>query len=152
MQRSAQFVELAAELLFAGNSSPLQKCVERVEALKTATQNLLIGKSFFCPTLEHTINSDALGALKFVVIEIGIVNHFSHLVDDLVLDPEPFEQCLERAVISLMREFTVEHVERHDSTIRRNRFRKDKLRFGIDKLADQPGRTNAIDFRARTRD
>ena len=51
-----------------------------------------------------------------------------------------------------MRKISLEHVERHNATIRRNFFRKNKLRFGIDELPDQPGGTDAIDLRARASD
>jgi len=85
--------------------------MERVKALEPAPQNFLIGYSFLRPALEHPIDPDALVALEFIVIKIGIVNHFSDLVDGFVLDSEPFEQCLECAVFSVVREFSVEHVE-----------------------------------------
>src|SRR5438105_4060618 len=52
----------------------------------------------------------------------------------------------------MMRKVSVKHVERDGTTIRRSFLGKNKLRFGIDKFPDQPGRTDAIDLRARTRD
>src|SRR5712691_3450756 len=110
--------------------------MERVEALQSATHNFLIVHAFLRPAFQHAIDPDALVTLKFVVIEIGIVNHFSDLADDLVLDPEPFYQRFECAVVTLMRELTVEHVERNSATIRENFFSKDKLRVGIDEFAN----------------
>src|SRR5207237_9824691 len=109
-----------------------------VKALQTAAQNFLIRDAFLRPTFKHTINSDALGALEFVIIEIGVVDHFPNLVNDFVLNSEPFEQCLEGAVFSVMREFSVQHIERHSATIHPDFFRKNKLRFGIAKLSDEP--------------
>jgi hypothetical protein len=85
--------------------------MKRVKALEPAPQNFLIGYSFLRPALEHPIDPDALGAFELVIIKIGIVNHFSDLVDDFVLDSEPFEQRLECTVFSVVREFSVEHVE-----------------------------------------
>src|SRR5438067_11331594 len=126
--------------------------MKRVKALQTAAQNFLIGYAFLRPTFKHTINSDALGALEFVIIEIGVVDHFAHLVNDFVLNSESFEQCLEGAVFSVMREFSAEHVERHRATIRRNLRRENNLRFGIDEFPDQPGGADAIDLGAWTRD
>ena len=76
--------------------------MKRVETLETAPQNFLIGQPFLRPTFKHAIDSDALGALEFVVIEIGLVNHFSDLMNDFVLDAKTPEQCLEGAVFSVM--------------------------------------------------
>src|SRR5437588_8126971 len=52
----------------------------------------------------------------------------------------------------MMRKVSVKHVERDGTTIRRSFLGKNKLRLGSDKFPDQPGRTDAIDLRARTRD
>ena len=80
------------------------------------------------------------------------MNHLAHLAEHLVLDPKSFQKRFECAVVTLMRKISLEHVERHNATIRRNFFRKNKLRFGIDELPDQPGGTDAIDLRARAGD
>src|SRR6266478_2024115 len=126
--------------------------MKRVKALQTAAQNFLIGYAFLRPTFKHAINSDALGALEFVIIEIGVVNHFAHLVDHLVLDPKSFHQRFERAIVTVMGKISIEHVERHSATIRRNLRRENNLRFGIDEFPDQPGGADAIDLGAWTRD
>src|SRR5438046_4454153 len=120
--------------------------MKRVKALEPAPQNFLIGNSLPRPTFKHAINSDALCALEFVVIEIRIVNHLAHLAEHLVLDPKSFQKRFECAVVTLMRKISLEHVERHNATIRRNFFRKNKLRFGIDELSDHTGGTDAIDI------
>jgi hypothetical protein len=120
--------------------------------LQTAPQNFLVRNSFPRPAFEHAIDPDALRALEFFVIEIGVVNHFPNFVRGFVLDPKSFQQRFKRTIFSVMREFSVKHVERNGATIRRDRFRKDKLRLGIDEFSDQPGGPGAIDLRAWTRD
>ena len=50
--------------------------------------------------------------LKFVVIEISIVDHFCDLRDSFVLNSESPYQRLKSAIVSVMREIAVQHVER----------------------------------------
>jgi hypothetical protein len=61
--------------------APAKKCVKRVKTLETAEENFLIGNLLARQPLSTPIDSDALGALEFFVIEISIVNHFSNLID-----------------------------------------------------------------------
>jgi hypothetical protein len=73
------------------------------------------------------------------------------LLRRFVLDPKSFQQRFKRTVFSVMREFSVKHVERNGATIRRDPFRKDKLRLGIDEFSDEPAGPDAVDFRSRPR-
>src|SRR2546421_8608919 len=136
-QRSGRFAEFATELV-AGNSPALQKRIERIEALKTATQNFIIRQSFFCPTLEDAINADAFQALKLVVLQIGIVNHLADLLSRFVSNCESLPERFESAILVDMRKFGVEHVERHRVGLSRSATAKRELRRRIDELADEP--------------
>src|SRR5437773_4589819 len=138
---TAQHVDLGSQLFALRNSpsSPLQKCVERVEALKTAAQNLVIGHSFFCPTFQHPVNPDALRALELLVFEISIMNHFGDFPDRLVLNTEAANQRLECAAIAVMGELHVHHIEWKDLAIRGNCRGENKLRSRIDESSNQPG-------------
>src|ERR1700720_749685 len=61
-----------------------QKRVECVKALPTTAQNFLVRKTFPGPSFEDAIDSNAFSALEFVVVQIGIVNHFSDLLRGFV--------------------------------------------------------------------
>src|SRR2546423_5300392 len=131
-------------------SSPLQKCVQCVEALKTTTQNFVIGHSFFCPALEDAINANTFDSLEFRVVQIGVVDHFADFCDGFIRDGKTLRESLKRAAIAMMREFGVQHVEG-------NRFRhglsswcKNEFCFGVDELGNQPRRSHSIDLRPRT--
>src|SRR6266446_9812883 len=132
------------------DSYPMQKCVERVEALPASPQNLLVGQSFSRPAFEDSIKPDALGPFKFFIVEIGVVNHLADFLHSLVPEVETFHERFEGAIVSAMRKITVKHVERDKPAAGRLFGRENKLRLGIDEFPDQPGRTNSIDFRTRT--
>jgi hypothetical protein len=66
----------------------LKEYVERVETFETASQDFFIGQPLLRPTLENAIDANAFLPLKFVVIEISIVNHFCDLPDSFVLNSE----------------------------------------------------------------
>ena len=62
--------------------------MKRIEAFEATPQNFFIGQSLLRPTLEDAIDSNAFVPLKFIVIEISIVNHLCDLPGSLVLNPE----------------------------------------------------------------
>jgi len=93
--------------LVAGNSSALQKRIERIEALKTAPQNFIIGHSFFGPTREDAIDADAFDALESGVVQVRVMNHLAKLCDGLVNDGKASGERLKRATIAVMRKFRV---------------------------------------------
>jgi hypothetical protein len=61
-----------------------QKRVKGIEALKAASQNLLVGQTFFRPAFQDTINSDGLDSLKSCVVQVRVVDHFSDFDQRLV--------------------------------------------------------------------
>src|SRR6476646_2729715 len=132
------------------SSSALEECVERVKTLEPVIQNLIVSQTLFCPPFEHAIDSQAFDALKFCVVQIGVMNHLRNSRDGFVSEGETFYQCLKCAVIAVMRKFGVQHVERNCAGNALGTRRENKLRLGIDKPGDQPGRTGPVDLRART--
>src|ERR1700756_2593088 len=84
--------------LLPANSSAVQECVERVKALEPVIQNLLVSQSLFCPPFEHAIDSQAFDALKFCVVQIGVMNHLRNFRDSFVSEGETFYQSLKCAV------------------------------------------------------
>src|SRR4029453_3108645 len=97
--------------LFAGSSSPLQKCIKRVEAFEPATQDFFVWQALFAPTFEHAINPHRFPPLKSGVVQIGVVNHLADFRNRSIRNGEAFRQRFKRAVVPVVREFSVEHVE-----------------------------------------
>src|SRR4029453_15999287 len=83
---TVQFVDVAEQLLALREalSSPLQVCVERVKTGETATQDLIVGNSFFPPPLENTINPHSFAPLKPRVVQIRVMDHFSNFGDRFI--------------------------------------------------------------------
>src|SRR5437588_2650061 len=119
-------------------SSPLQKCVERVEALKASAQNLLIRQPLFCPTLEHAVYAHTFDPLKFGVVQISVMNHFANFGDGFIRDGETLGECLKRAAVAMVREFSVQHVERNGFRNGLSSGREHEFCFGINELGNQP--------------
>src|SRR5438132_4256370 len=137
--------------LFAGSSSPLQKCIKCVEAFEAATQDFFVWQALFGPTFEHTINSYRFDALESRIVEIRVVDHLANLRDWFVCNRKTFRERFERAVIAMMREFGIEHVEGNgvwNSVCTR---RKNKFWLPINELRDQPSRSNPVDLRTWSR-
>src|SRR6266446_1298706 len=93
----------------------------------------------------------ALRSLEFLVLQIGVVYHLGHLQHRLVCNCEPLHQRLECAIISMVREFHVRHVERQRFWMPRSLSPKNKLRLRINEPPDQPCRSGAVNPRSRTR-
>src|SRR6266542_2246250 len=68
-------------------------------------EDLIVAHSVFRPAFQHSINPDAFPTLKLLVFEIGVMNHLGDSLHCLVPNAEPSDQCLERAVIAVMRGF-----------------------------------------------
>src|SRR5437016_9949212 len=100
-------------LLFSiHDSSALQECVERVEAFEAPAQDFFVGQSFLCPTFQDTINPDCFDPLKFGVVQICVVDHLPYLRYCFVRDRKTPDERLESAVVALVRELGIKHVER----------------------------------------
>jgi hypothetical protein len=85
--------------------------MERFKAFEAAPQNFLIGEALFRPTFKHAVDSDALVPPELAVIEIGVVNHFANLLEVFVLNSKTLGQRFERAIVALMREIRIKHIE-----------------------------------------
>src|SRR6266480_7821723 len=135
-----QDVDLRLQLfaLRKSPSSALEKRVERVEALEAAPQNFFIWQALLRPTFEHSIDTDRLDALKSRIVEVGVVNHLANLRERLVGNRKAFCERFERAVIAMVREFGVEHIERNCIWVGVSSWRKDEFRFAVNELRDQP--------------
>jgi hypothetical protein len=117
--------------------------------LKSAPQDLLVGNVFSAPTFENPIDTDAFGPLKLVVAQIGIVNHFRDFAGSFVLNSKSPDQRFERAIIPIVREIALQHVESERASVRTTLVPENEFRFRIDEFADEPCRTDTIDLRPR---
>src|SRR6478672_13951875 len=90
------------------SSSALQECVKRVKTFKALTENFFVSQSLFCPPFEHAIDSHAFDALKFCVVQIGVMNHLRNSRNGFVSEGETFCERLKCAVIAVMRKFGVQ--------------------------------------------
>jgi hypothetical protein len=124
----------------------MEKGVERVEAFKAAPQNFVVGQTLFRPPFQHAIDPDGFGLLKFIVVQIGIMNHFADFPEGFVADRKLFGKGLKGAVLAHVRKLRIEHVERDCFRIRWDFGRENKTRFRVDELPDKPRRAGAIDL------
>src|ERR1041385_104363 len=120
-------------------SSPLQKGVERVEALEAAAQNFFIGQSLFSPSLEDAIDPYRFRPLKFFVLEVRVVNHLRDFPHCFVANRETIGERFECAIIANVREFCIHHVERNRFRMRWDFAGKNETRFRIYELPNEPG-------------
>src|SRR5713101_4083549 len=151
-QTTVHDVDLAWQLFAAtrSRSYPAKKCVERVEAFEAAPQDFFIRQTFLCPAFENTIDSHRFDALKSRVVQVGVVNHFTHLRNGLIRDGKAFGKRLKCAAIAVMRKFRVQHVDGNCVWYALRARGEDEFCLGIDEFVDQPRRSHAIDFWPRT--
>src|SRR6266481_5429988 len=133
------------------NSSALQECVERVEAFEAPPQDFFVGQSFLCPTFQDTINPDRFHSLKSGVVQIGVMDHLPYLRYCFVRDRKTPDERLESAVVAMVRELGIKHVERDRARDSVCTWREYKFRLPVNELRDQPRRSNSVDLRARAR-
>src|SRR6266480_5439854 len=148
-----QDVDLRLQL-FAVRKSPssaLEKRVECVEAFEASPQNFFVGQSFLCPTFQDTINPDRFDPLESGVVQIRVVDHLANFRHDFVGDRKTPDERLESAVVAMVRELSIKHVERDRARDSVCTWREYKLRLPINELRDQPRRSNAVDLRAWAR-
>src|SRR2546430_8396101 len=139
-------------LLFSiHDSSALQECVERVEAFEAPAQDFFVGQSFLCPTFQDTINPDRFDPLESGVVQIRVVDHLPNFRHDFVGDRKTPDERLESAVVAMVRELSIKHVERDRAGHNVCTWREYKLRLPVNELGDQPRRSHSVDLRTWAR-
>ena len=88
-----------------------QLLVETLETIDAFFQQARVGDVAPGPTGEDGIDPEAFRALKFSVFEIGVVYHFRDFQNRFVGNAEALHECFEGAVVAVMRELDVGHVE-----------------------------------------
>src|ERR1700756_1908683 len=126
--------------------------MEAVQALEPSHQDLVVAYALLGPTFQNLINAKSFDSMKFVIFQIGVVNDFGHAKHGPLSNAKTFNQRFKSAAVAMMAKLGIYHSVPHSSFLLCGCLRKDEFCFGINKVADQPGRTNAIDFRAWTGD
>src|SRR6266513_4407193 len=139
-------------LLFSiHDSSALQECVERAEAFESPPQDFFVGHSFLCPTFQDTINPDRFDPLESGVVQICVVDHLPHLRHCFVRDRKTPDERLESAVVAMVRELSIKHVERDRARHSVCAWREEKLWLPVNEFGDQPRRSHSVDLRTWAR-
>ena len=98
-------------------------------------QQLAIVSQRFAQAVDDYIETRSLQAVKLVIFEIDIVNYLGNLTQAFVtVQTEPFQHRFERAILTMMRELSAEHVEGNRAFNGLPLRHKIKARALIDKL------------------
>src|SRR2546430_3418950 len=125
-------------LLFSiHDSSALQECVERVEAFEAPAQDFFVGQSFLCPTFQDTINPDRFDPLESGVVQIRVVDHLPNFRHDFVGDRKTPDERLESAVVAMVRELSIKHVERDRARHSVCTWREYKFRLPVNERSEE---------------
>src|SRR5262249_7378816 len=104
------------------------------------------------PTFENTIDPNCFNALKSRVIQIRFVDHLTNLRYRFVRNRKTPDKRLESAVVAMVRELSIQHVEGDGARHSIRTWREHKLRLPINELRDQPSRADTLDLGPRPRE
>src|SRR5229473_2286934 len=100
--------------------------------------------------LQHRVQ--AVEDRHAALVQVRLVHDLGDDLGATILDPEPLDQRLERAVLTVMPELCAEHVERDALARGVGGVGEGKCRVGIVEAPDEPGRGDPIDMRPRSGD
>src|SRR5215813_821686 len=125
----------------AGSSAFLAEIlVEVVEHFGPARDPLRVILGRRADTLHKRSDACDFGSPELAVLEIDIVDDLADSAKRCILEAASLEQDLERALVALVREFRLEHVESQLAFLRPIAFAGDELELGfrVDEAAYQP--------------
>src|SRR5882724_1686373 len=129
-----------------------RRVVESFDQLHPALHKFVVRDSLLRPALQDLVDSIAFFASETVVQKVRVMNDLSDYANAWVSDVKLLCQGFKRAVVAAMSEsLFMEHVVRHGSARHAILRRKRKAGFGVDKVADKPGRCAPIDARSWSR-
>src|SRR5258707_6603736 len=129
-----------------------RRVVESLDQLHPALQKFVVRDSLPRPAFQDFVDSIAFFAAETLVQEVRVMNDLSDYANAWISEVKLLRQGFKRAVLAAMSEsFFMEHVVRHGSTRHAILRRKRKAGFGVDKVADKPGRRASIDARSWSR-
>src|SRR5262249_40546463 len=127
--------------------------VEIVEDLAAARDPLRVILGGDADALDQRPDARDFGAAELAVLQVDVVNDLADGAQRRVLELAALEEHLERALVALMGELGLEHVEAQFAGVGAVAFARHELelRLRIDEAADQPGAGNAVDIDALPR-
>src|SRR5438477_13077456 len=92
-------------------TSFFQLLIKTLKTFAATLQKFLVAQSTSGPALEHLVDANTFGPLKLPVFQVSVVNHFGDFPHGPIGNSESLDQRFESAVIAMMREFHVGHIE-----------------------------------------
>src|SRR5437764_12339607 len=129
-----------------------QHAVEAVEHRHPPLEQIVIILGGRRQTLDGEIHARRLLASELAIVQVRFVDDLRDQPHPAVLDPEPLDQSLERAVFALVAELSPEDVEGNTLARGIGRVGERELRGRIAEPFNEPGGSDPIDVRARARD
>src|SRR5262245_3649916 len=128
--------------------------VEIVEHFGAACDALQVIRRRKRNAVDQCPDANGFIAAEFVVLEVDVVNDLRNGAERRILARDAIEQHLEGALVALVREFRLEHVEAQLAFGSAIALAGDELeaRVRVDETTDQPGARNTVDMYALPRD
>src|SRR5215813_1592857 len=123
----------------------LQHRVETLEDCHPALEELVIVRRGLHKTVDREINTRGLVAGELAVMQVRLMDDLGDRFDAPVLDPEAFDEGLERAVLAVMAKVCAEHIKPDPLTRSVSRVGKGKLCVRIAEALNEPGRGDPVD-------
>src|SRR3989442_126087 len=135
----------------SASSLLLQHRVEPVKDRHSSLEQFLILLGARREASDGEIHARGLVAGELAVVQVGLVHDLGHDPHAPVLDPEPLDQRLERAVLAVVPEVGAQDIERDALPRGVGRIRESEFRIRIVEALDEPGGGDAVDVRPRSR-
>src|SRR3989449_450931 len=102
--------------------------------------------------VDGQVHARGLVAGELAVVQVCLVHDLGNCPDASILDAEPLDEGLERAVLAVMTEVRAENIKRDPLAGGVGCVGKGKLCLRIAEALDEPGGRDAVDVGTRTRD
>src|SRR6266540_6402240 len=130
----------------------LQHRVEALEQGHAALQELVVVRNRLDEAVDGEVDARGFVAGELPVVQVGLVDDLADHPHPAILDAEPLDQGLERAVLAVMTEVGAEDVERDSLAGDIGGVGKGKLRVRIAETLDEPRGGDPIDVGSWARD
>jgi len=111
--------------------------VETVKDDARLLQQLAIVSQSCAQSVHNRVKARSFKPVKLVVLQINVVDYLGNLTQPFVtIQPESFEHCFERAILTMMGEFSAIHVKGERAFYGLALSNKVKARALIDELFD----------------
>src|SRR5436190_23980799 len=130
-------------------SRVLQHRIEPVEDRHPPLEQLVVFLGARREASDGEIDARGLVASELAIMQISLVDDLRHDFHAPVLDPEPLDQRLERAVLAVVAEVRAQHIERDTLPRGVGRIRERELRIRIAEALAEPRGRDAVDVGPR---